>query len=173
MKMNDVQKNFVAQWGEMGSRWGINRSVAAVHGILYLNPDPMTADDICETLSMARSNVSQALKELEAWELVYRESRAGERKSYYRCQSDVWEMARCIMKERKKREAEGALRTVNECLEMAREQQDQFLIERLASMQEILQMGCDFADRALKWPKSLFVKTLKMSGKLFDLLSRL
>lgn len=81
---------------------------------------------MCEALSMARSNVSTALKELEGWELVFRESRMGDRKSYYRVQADVWEMARAIMKERKKREAEGALRTVGECLEKARKARNEF-----------------------------------------------
>lgn len=173
MALNEVQKTFIGQWGELGSRWGISRSVASIHALLYLNPDPMTAEEICESLSMARSNASQALKELEAWELIYRESRVGDRKSYYRIQADVWEMARCIMKERKKREAEGALRTVNECLEQAKNMDDRFLTERLGNMREILQLGCDFADRALACPKPLFVKVLKMGGKLFDWLGKL
>lgn len=112
--MDDVQRAFVEQWGEMGARWGVSRSVAAVHAFLYLSEEALSADDLCEALSMARSNVSTALKELEGWELVFRESRMGDRKSYYRVQADVWEMARAIMKERKKREAEGALRTVGE-----------------------------------------------------------
>ena len=89
MVLDDVQRAFVEQWGEMGARWGVSRSVAAVHAFLYLSEEALSADDLCEALSMARSNVSTALKELEGWELVFRESRMGDRKSYYRVQADV------------------------------------------------------------------------------------
>lgn len=172
MVLDDVQKTFVEQWGEMGARWGISRSVAAVHALLYLSEDALTADDLCAALSMARSNVSTALKELESWELVFRESRVGDRKSYYRVQADVWEMARAIMKERKRREAEGALRTVGECLKKAREAQHSFQERRLKEMEEILQLGCDFADRAAACPPSLIRKALKMGGRIFDWIAK-
>lgn len=168
MILDEVQKAFVEQWGEMGARWGISRSVAAIHAFLYLSEEAVTADDLCEALSMARSNVSTALKELESWELVFRESRVGDRRSYYRVQADVWEMARAIMKERKRREADGALRTVGECLVKAREARNSFQEKRLEEMQEILQLGCSFADRAAACPSSLIRKALKMGGKIFD-----
>jgi DNA-binding transcriptional regulator GbsR (MarR family) len=172
MVLDDVQRAFVEQWGEMGARWGVSRSVAAVHAFLYLSEEALSADDLCEALSMARSNVSTALKELEGWELVFRESRMGDRKSYYRVQADVWEMARAIMKERKKREAEGALRTVGECLEKARKARNEFQEGRLEAMQEILQLGCSFADKAASCPPSLIKKALKMGGKVLDWVAR-
>ncbi|MCD8272129.1 GbsR/MarR family transcriptional regulator [Akkermansia sp.] len=166
MVLDDVQKAFVEQWGEMGARWGVSRSVAAVHAFLYLSEEALTADDLCEALSMARSNVSTALKELEGWELVFRESRVGDRKSYYRVQSDVWEMARAIMKERKRREADGALRAVGECLDKARRARNPFQEKRLEAMQEILQLSCAFADKAVVWPSSLMKKALRMGDKI-------
>lgn len=172
MTLTKIQKKFISQWGEMGSRWGISKSIANVHALLYLSPDPLCAEDICELLSMARSNVSQALKELENWELVYKESRMAERKSFYRCQSDVWEMARCILKERKRREADGALRAVKECCKMAKSDGDSFALKRLSDMEEILQQSCDFADIGLKCKTSVLKKALGMGAKLFQLIGK-
>lgn len=166
MTLDDVQKTFVEQWGEMGARWGVSRSVAAIHALLYLSEEALTADELCEALSMARSNVSTALKELEGWELVFRESRVGDRKSYYRVQADVWEMARAIMKERKRREADGALRAVGECLDKARQAQNPFQAQRLEAMQEMLQLSCAFADKVGGWPSSLIRKALNMGDKI-------
>lgn len=171
MILDEVQKTFVEQWGEMGMRWGVSRAASAIHAFLYLSEEPLTADDLCEALSMARSNVSTALKELEGWELVFRESRVGDRKSYYRVQSDVWEMARAIMKERKKREADGALRAVGKCLEKAREAQNPFQEQRLEAMQEILQLSCAFADKVASWPSSMMRKALKMGDKVLGWVS--
>lgn len=172
MEMTDIQRSFVEQWGEMGTRWGINRSVAAVHALLYLTPEPLTAEDISDTLTMARSNVSQALKELEGWQLVFRESRVGDRKSYYRCESDVWEMARCIIRERKKREADGALRAVSDCLDLAKERGDGFTVERLSAMKGILEQNCHFADIALKVPTSTLKRLVGMGARLFQFIGK-
>ncbi len=97
---------------------------------------------------------------------MFRESKVGDRKSYYRVQADVWEMARAIMKERKRREADGALRAVGECLDKARRARNPFQVKRLESMQEILQLSCAFADKAVVWPSSLIKKALRMGDKI-------
>lgn len=169
MELTDIQKSFISQWGEMGSRWGISKSIANVHALLYLSPDPLSAEDISDALSMARSNVSQALKELENWELIFKESRMAERKSFYRCQSDVWEMARCIVRERKKREADGALRAVKECRKMAKSEGDSFALKRLSDMEEILQQCSDFAEIGLKCKTSVIKKALSLGARLFQM----
>lgn len=167
MELSQVQIRFIEKWGNMGSRWGINRSAAAVHALLYLSPEEMTAEDISLALSMARSNVSQALKELEGWGLVLKESRIGDRKAYYSCVSDVWEMARLIVEERKKREADGVLKSVAECLSMAREAKDSFAEKRLEAMEEILRKGCDLADLALRCKPAVWRMAMKTVAKLF------
>ena len=167
MILSEIQVRFIERWGDMGSRWGINRSVAAVHALLYLSPEALSPEDISSLLSMARSNVSQALKELEGWQLVAKESRIGDRKSYYSCETDVWEMARLIVQERKKREAEGALKSVSECLAMARESKDHFSIRRLEAMEEILGECCDLADLALQCKSSLWRTAMKTVAKIF------
>ena len=91
MQLSETQMKFIRRWGDMGTRWGIPRSTAMLHGLLYVAQEPLTAEEMCELLKLARSNVSTSLKELEGYNLVYRESRPGERRSFYRAETDVWE----------------------------------------------------------------------------------
>lgn len=167
MKLEDFQKTFISRWGEMGARWGVGKSVGMVHAFLYLSPEPVSAEEICEALSMARSNVAQALKELEGWNLVFREAKIGERKLFYRSESDVWQMARCIAIERKKRESDGALRAISECREHAEAAGDAFTEKRMKAMEEILNDCNAFAETALKFDNSILRKAVKAAGKIF------
>lgn len=167
MNLMEFQKVFISRWGDMGARWGVGKSVGMVHAFLYLSRNSITADEICEALNMARSNVSQALKELEGWNLVFREARLGERKLFYRSESDVWQMARCIAVERKKREADGALRAVSECREQAAAAGDAFTEKRMRAMEEILSDCNAFAETALKFDNSILRKAVKAAGKIF------
>ncbi len=167
MELSQTQIRFIEKWGDMGTRWGINRSAAAVHALLYLSEDELTAEDVSMALSMARSNVSQALKELEGWGLILKESRIGDRKAYYSCVADVWEMARLIVDERKKREADGVLKSVSECLVMARESKDAFVTRRLEAMEEILREGCGLADLALRCKPSVWRMAMKTVATIF------
>ena len=136
MQISDTQKRFIRRWGEMGTRWGIARSTAMVHGYLYLCREAVNAEDICSALELARSNVSTSLKELEQFRLVERESKSGDRRTFYVAVSDVWEMARRILEERRRRETEGAVAAVNECLRAAKEEGDSFTVTRMEAMQE-------------------------------------
>lgn len=172
MKLKEFQKVFISRWGDMGARWGVGKSVGMVHAFLYLSPDPVCADEICDALNMARSNVAQALKELEAWNLVFREARLGDRKLFYRSESDVWQMARCIAIERKKREADGALRAVSECLGEADLAKDSFTEKRMRAMEEILNDCNVFAETALRFDNSILRKTIKAAGKIFRWISQ-
>lgn len=164
MKLSENEKVFISRWGEMGVRWGVGKSVAAVHALLYLAREPLTAEEISETLNTARSNVSSALKELEAWNLVFRESKMGDRKSFYRCESDVWQMARCILVERRKRETEGAIRAVRECRAAAASSGDAFVEKRMKAMEEILSDCCAFSETALKFDNAVLRKALRAAG---------
>ena len=92
MKLNDSTRQFILHWGEMGTRWGVNRTVAQVHALLYLSPESLTAEDIAETLAVARSNVSTSLKELQNWNLVQIDSRIGDRRDFFQTSSDVWSL---------------------------------------------------------------------------------
>lgn len=104
MTLTVSMKEFILHWGEMGARWGVNRTVAQVHALLYLSPQPLTAEEISDALSVARSNVSTSLKELQNWNLVQIDSRMGDRRDYFRTSSDVWTLFLTVVEQRVERE---------------------------------------------------------------------
>ena len=104
--MTPVQERFVLHWGEMGARWGINRTVAQIHALLFLSARPLQAEEIAATLGVARSNVSTSLRELQGWGIVRIIHIMGDRRDHFESMKDVWEMFRIIVDERKKREAD-------------------------------------------------------------------
>jgi len=104
-----VQQKFVLHWGEMGTRWGINRTVAQIHALLYISPEPLNAEDIAETLAVARSNVSTSLKELQGWRIVRLVHVMGDKRDHFESMKDVWEMFRVVLDERKRREIDPTL----------------------------------------------------------------
>src|SRR5713101_2594305 len=116
-KLSPVQQKFILHWGEMGTRWGINRSVAQIHALLFLSPRPLHAEEIVETLGVARSNVSTSLKELQGWGIVKLVHVMGDKRDHFESLKDVWEMFRVVLDERKKREIDPTLRLLRECLE--------------------------------------------------------
>src|SRR5688572_9022099 len=120
--LTSIQQKFILHWGEMGARWGINRTVAQIHALLYLSPKPLNAEEIAETLSVARSNVSNSLRELQGWGIVRLAHVMGDRRDHYESMKDVWEMFRTIMDERKKREADPTLQMLRECVGEAKKQ---------------------------------------------------
>lgn len=107
--MSPVAEKFVLHWGEMGTRWGINRTVAQIHALLYLSPRPLHAEEITETLGVARSNVSNSLRELQNWGIVRVVHVLGDRRDHFESLKDVWQMFRVILDERKKRETDPTL----------------------------------------------------------------
>jgi DNA-binding transcriptional regulator GbsR (MarR family) len=115
MKLTDSTKQFILHWGEMGTRWGVNRTVAQVHALLYLSPESLTAEDIAETLSVARSNVSTSLKELQNWNLVQIDSRIGDRRDYFQTSSDVWSLFLTVVEQRVEREIVPTLTMLRRC----------------------------------------------------------
>jgi len=110
-----IQERFVLHWGEMGTRWGINRTVAQIHALLYLAPKPLPAEDIAATLTVARSNVSTSLRELQGWGLVKVVHVLGDRRDHFATHHDVWEMFRLIGEQRKRREIDPTLALLRAC----------------------------------------------------------
>src|SRR5574341_1104701 len=102
--LSPTMKKFILHWGEMGTRWGINRTVAQIHALLYLSPRPLHAEQIMEALAVARSNVSTSLKELQGWGVVRLVHVMGDKRDHFESRRDVWEMFRLVLDERKKRE---------------------------------------------------------------------
>jgi DNA-binding transcriptional regulator GbsR (MarR family) len=109
------QKKFILHWGELGTRWGLNRSVAQIHALLYLSPTPLTAEQVSSLLSVARSNVSTSLRELQGWGIVRVVHVMGDRRDHFDTVHDVWEMFTIIVEERKRREIDPTIAVLREC----------------------------------------------------------
>ncbi len=134
--LTPVAQKFILHWGEMGTRWGINRTVAQVHALLFLSPQPLPADVISETLAVARSNVSTSLRELQGWRIVRVVHVLGDRRDHFESIKDVWEIFRIVSEERKRREIDPTLRVLAECVHEVKSdaQGDAYTRERLESM---------------------------------------
>lgn len=115
MLNSPTAQKFILHWGEMGTRWGVNRTVAQIHALLFLAGRPLNAEDIVETLGVARSNVSNSLKELQSWKLVRVTHLLGDRRDHFTALQDVWEIFRVIVEERKRREIDPTLSVLREC----------------------------------------------------------
>src|SRR3954453_13865167 len=111
-----VSQKFILHWGEMGTRWGINRTVAQVHALLYLSPRPVPADEIAAALSVARSNVSTSLRELQGWGIVRVVHVLGDRRDHFESIKDVWGLLRQVLDERKRREVDPTLTILRDCV---------------------------------------------------------
>ncbi len=116
MALSPVEQKFVLHWGEMGTRWGINRTVAQVHALLFVSPKPLHAEEIANTLAVARSNVSNSLRELQGWGVVRVTHILGDRRDHFESVKDVWEIFRIVAEERKRREIDPTLRVLQECV---------------------------------------------------------
>ena len=113
-ELERIKERFILHWGEMGSLWGINRTMAQAHALLYISPEPLSANDIMKELQISRGNVSMALRELIAWGIVSRSHIKGERREFYTTEKDVWQMFRIIARERKKREVDPTINVLRE-----------------------------------------------------------
>ncbi|WP_421941628.1 GbsR/MarR family transcriptional regulator [Pedobacter sp.] len=114
MELAAAKLKFIETWGKLGSEWGINRTMAQVHALLLISPDALTTEEIMETLSISRGNANMNLRDLIGWGLVEKQHKAGERKEYFFADKDVWNIARQVAKERKKRELEPVLKVLTE-----------------------------------------------------------
>src|SRR6267142_2424120 len=116
MRLSRLARRFVMHWGEMGSRWGVNRTVAQVHALLYFVGRPMHAEEIADTLLVARSNISTSLRELQNWNLVRVAHLIGDRRDHYETAKDPWELLRVIVRERKAREFDPTIGVLRDCV---------------------------------------------------------
>lgn len=167
-----AREQFILHWGDMGGQWGVNRSVAQIHALLFLSSKPMHAEQISEELGIARSNVSNSLKELVSWRLIQRVPVAGDRREHFVAETDVWEMALRITKGRKEREIEPAIRAIDMCVQQAETEQDldPVALQRMRDMQEFVTSADRWSEQMLKIPKSKLSMLLKMGDKVLSLL---
>ncbi|EFL88710.1 GbsR/MarR family transcriptional regulator [Ahrensia sp. R2A130] len=163
---------FILQWGDMGARWGVNRSVAQIHAYLYLAEEPVTAEDVTEALGMARSNVSNSLKELLAWKLVHRVPVRGDRREHFAAETDVWEIAAKIAEGRKLRELDPAITALEDSVAHAAGDGDVSKIQRdrLKAMLDFTRTADRFYAQMLGLSTPKRKALLKMGAKISNLL---
>ncbi len=168
-KLSAAEQTFIVHWGEMGARWGVNRTIAQIHALLYLSPDPVTAEEIATTLSVARSNVSTSLKELQHWDLVNVVHELGDRRDRYASKSkDVFELFKLVLEGRRQREVDPTVTMLRSCLEELEKTDtpSAYTRQRLQEMLEFLETMMSFYEQARGMPKEQLEKLIKMGGKL-------
>lgn len=139
MTLTNTAREFILHWGEMGSRWGVNRTVAQVHALLYLSPQPLTAEDIAEALSVARSNVSTCLRELQNWQLVHAAHQMGDRRDFFSTSHDVWQLFLTVVRQRVEREIEPTIAALGRLAAEAHTERHPEVTARIAGMHAFLE----------------------------------
>jgi len=158
---------FILHWGEMGTHWGVNRSVSQIHALLYLSDRPLNAEEVCETLGLARSNVSTGLKELQGYGIVKRTHVIGDRRDHFMAETDLWDMLMKIAVERKKREIDPTIAVLAELSAKLEGRDDvpAHIRERIGRMHQFLGTLGDWYDDVRRLPKGTLVSLMKMGGK--------
>jgi len=167
LSLGPVEQKFILHWGEMGTRWGINRTVAQVHALLFLSKKPLNEEEIAEALAVARSNVSNSLKELQGWGIVRRVHVLGDSRDHFESLKDVWEMFRVVLDERKKREIDPTMRVLRECITEAEKDKgtSEYTREKLRELADFFETTTAWYEQVRQWPTGALVKFLKAGEK--------
>jgi DNA-binding transcriptional regulator GbsR (MarR family) len=167
MKLTPLIQKFILHWGEMGTRWGINRTVAQIHALLFISPEPLNAEEISETLAVARSNVSNSLKELQSWGIVKVVHLLGDRRDHFESMKDVWEMFRIVVEQRKRREIDPTLAMLRECAAEAKSSStDVATRERLDDLLDFFESMTHLHEQLKKVPTGTLLRAVKMGDKI-------
>lgn len=171
MKLSPAVEKYVLHWGEMGTRWGTNRTVAQIQALLYLSPEPLRADQIVEALSVARSNVSTSIRELQGFGLVRMTHVLGDRRDYFESLHDVWELFRVIIEQRKQRELNPTLSMLRTAAEEVESEKDTDPVtkERIRNMLEFVETTSDWYEQISDIPTSTLTKLMKLGKKITKL----
>ena len=166
-----VTERFVLHWGEMGSRWGVNRTMSQIHALLFVTGRPMHADEICEQLGVARSNASTSLRELQGWGLVRIVHLMGDRRDHFETSGDVWELLRVIVRGRKSREFEPTLVALRECLQHPEIGRESALTrQRVSETLVLMETLSAWVDEMLRLSPETLVKIMKLGARIQGLL---
>lgn len=173
MTLEPVEQTFILHWGEMGTRWGINRTVAQIHALLFLSPKPLHAEEIASTLAVARSNVSTSLRELQGWGIVRVVHVLGDRRDHFESIKDVWEIFRIVAEERKRREIDPTVRVIADCVDQLKKAGGSrtYTRERLEEMLEFLATTSGLFEELLHTPPGVVKGMSRLRGKLKLLLA--
>lgn len=167
MNLTPAMQNFILHWGEMGSKWGVNRSVAQIHALLHISTDAMTADEICETLNLARSNVSNGLKELQSQRLVKASRQLGDRRDHFTSIRDMFDLVDAVIKARREREFAPTLRALDAVMKEAEgDDTPKRTKDRMGETLRVMQMFDDWYVDFSRLPRSVHMAVLKLGAKL-------
>jgi len=171
MKLSPAVEKYVLHWGEMGTRWGTNRTVAQIQALLYLSPQPLRADQIVDALSVARSNVSTSIRELQGFGLVRMTHVLGDRRDYFESLHDVWELFRVIIEQRKQRELNPTLSMLRTAAEEVESEKDTDPVtkERIRNMLAFIETTSDWYEQISDIPTSTLTKLMKLGKKITKL----
>jgi DNA-binding transcriptional regulator GbsR (MarR family) len=172
VKLTPAKERFILHWGEMGTKWGINRTVAQIHSLLHVSAKPLTAEEIAETLNVARSNVSTSLKELQNWGIVKVVHVMGDRRDHFESQHDVWVLFQTIMDERKRRELDPTAAVLRECVAAAKSEGDELAHARLAELADFVDSMCAWYSQLRRLPPGGWKQLARMGGALSKLLGK-
>jgi DNA-binding transcriptional regulator GbsR (MarR family) len=174
MKMTPAVEKYVLHWGEMGTRWGTNRTVAQIQALLYLSPTPLRADEIVDLLSVARSNVSTSIRELQSYGLVRMTHLLGDRRDYFESLHDVWELFRVIIEQRKQKELNPTLAMLKGCAAevQAEKETDAITKERIQNMLEFVESTSNWYEQISQIPTSTLTKIMALGTRITKLVKK-
>jgi DNA-binding transcriptional regulator GbsR (MarR family) len=172
MDLDPVSQKFILHWGEMGSRWGVNRTVSQIHGLLFLAERPMHAEEIAETLGVARSNVSTSLKELQSWGLASITHLLGDRRDHYVALQDIYEIFRVIVEGRKRREIDPTVSVLRDCVLQADEATPPSVLKKLEDVLGFIETLNEWYEEMKKLKPGSWLQLMKMGAKVHTLLKK-
>lgn len=169
--LTPLMQRFIMHFGEMGSRWGINRTVGQIYALLYVVGEPLNADEIAEYLSFSRSNVSMGLKELQSWRLVKLLHQPNDRREYFEPPKDIWDIFKALLEERRRREIEPTLSMLRDALlENPSSKQDKQAQQRMREMYDLIELSSSWFDDVQRLSPETLVSLMKMGSKVKKLL---
>ena len=171
MTLTSLQQEFVLHFGEMGSRWGINRTVGQIYALLFISSEQLNAETITDALAISRSNTSMGLKELQSWNLVRLKHVQGDRRDYFTTPDDLWEIVRTLVAERKKREIDPTLTKLRE-LELQGPAGDDYAEARIAELREMIEMMTGFYAEMEKLETERLVKLMTLGSRIAGLIDK-
>ena len=167
MELTDINRRFILHWGEMGTAWGVNRTVAQIHALLFVHGRPLHAEELADTLNVARSNISTSLKELQSWKLIHVTHIMGDRRDYFETSASVWELFRTVVRERKQREFDPTTTLLRELVaspDFDKEPPD--AQDRIRETMNLLNSLGAWADEMLRLSPSTLEKVLKLGANI-------
>ena len=174
MKLTPVMEKYILHWGEMGTRWGVNRTVAQIHALLFLADRPLNAEEITETLGVARSNVSTSIKELQSWNLIRTLPQLGDRRDHFSTMKDPWDLFYAIIEERKRRELDPTMSLLRECVLESEDDREtpEEVKARIRDVLEFMELLDSWHGQIKGLPRPTMQKLIKLGSKVQNFLGK-